>query len=125
METGSQSGEPPLTVVSAPDAEGDIVVVASGEVDLATAHGLQEVLRRAAGERQAGAGVVLDCSAVRYLDSTGLRVLVDMRALLGAGFVLRAPSPAVRRLLRLTGLEAVLMPAGGGPETGGTAPPAG
>ena len=71
-----------------------------GELDVATA---PEVRARLSAHR---GQAILDLREVTFIDSTGLR------ALLGAtqgrdraeSLVLRAPSPAVRRLIELTAL---------------------
>lgn len=55
--------------------------------------------------------VILDLSGVRFLDSSGLRVILVAREALvqrDAQLVLRAPSEAVRRLLEITALSARL-----------------
>ncbi len=58
-----------------------------------------------------GGGVVVDMAGVSFVDSSGLRVLIDahLRAERhGRSLVLVEPSPAVRRLLEISGLEGVL-----------------
>lgn len=82
------------------------VVVVEGDVDVATAGRLREVLGSAMGGPSTT--VVLDVSGVSFLDCAGLRELLAARARLvagGRGLRLRSPSPAVLRLLRLTGDE--------------------
>ncbi len=97
-----------LTVdVSGGDAA---LVVATGEIDLLTAAQLGRVLRDLiARERPSAIGI--DLSAVSFIDSTGIQVLVatktDARA---AGIALRvvAVSPAALRVLRLAGVDELL-----------------
>lgn len=58
--------------------------------------------------------VSLDMSEVSFLDSTALGAMVAARhacAAHGAGLQVRNPSPPVRRLLRITGLDQVFLPA--------------
>jgi len=50
------------------------VVVASGDIDMTTASGLREALMAAT---QASAHVVLDLTSVRFMDSSGIAVLLD------------------------------------------------
>jgi anti-sigma B factor antagonist len=51
--------------------------------------------------------LVLDLSGVEFVDSSGLRVLIELhqnRSRAGDTLVLRTPSPAVRRLLEISGV---------------------
>lgn len=50
------------------------VVVATGDIDMTTASGLREALRAAT---RASAHVVLDLTSVRFMDSSGIAVLLD------------------------------------------------
>ena len=89
--------------------EGDNVVVdVRGEVDVTGATELGGVVRDIVDE---GAScLVLDLSAVTFLDSTGLSVLVAgrNRCRANAGDLkLRDPSPAAWKVLTITGLDQV------------------
>ncbi|MGB8022121.1 MAG: STAS domain-containing protein [Candidatus Nanopelagicales bacterium] len=89
-------------------SEGDVVVVsASGEVDVFTAPGLDAAL---VGQLDAGASrLVIDLSAVVFLDSTGLGVLVKnlKRAREAGGWIrLVVTSDRIRRIFDITGLDA-------------------
>ena len=73
------------------------VVVAPREIDSATGPSFAASLK--------GTEVVIDCSNVEFIDSSGLRVLLEareVRAPYGGRVVLRGPTPAVSRLLELT-----------------------
>jgi anti-anti-sigma factor len=90
------------------------LVTVSGELDLLAAAKLARPLRELIVERRP-AIIDLDLSAVQFMDSTGIQVLVsalaDARA---AGIPLRVSdaSPPVRRVLGMTGLlEALGLPA--------------
>jgi len=79
------------------------VVVATGEIDLCTAPRLREALLSAS---RAAARVVLDLTAVTFLDSSGLAVLIDS---LRSGDPeqeasprLVGPRPTVRKVLDIT-----------------------
>lgn len=88
-----------------------------GELDIATAPELTEVLRTATAE---GGFVIVDMSAVTFMDCMGLAVIVAAckRSLRGQrGFLVRSASLQVTRLLELTGMlellqTAALPPAG-------------
>jgi anti-sigma B factor antagonist len=82
--------------------DGDsITVLAEGEIDKATAPLLRDCLTELRGD------VVLDLTALEFLDSTGLGVLISAnRSLAETGGTLRVrdPQPQVRRVLDITGL---------------------
>ena len=88
-----QEGEPPTLALS-------------GEVDPYTAPQLEEALT---GLIEGGAPTVrIDASGLAFIDSSGLRVLVDAHRRLGAEasvLVLAGVSPTFRRLLEVTGLD--------------------
>jgi anti-anti-sigma factor len=82
-----------------------VIATLSGDLDIASAPALREQLL--ALLRPAASQLILDLSAVRYADASGLAVLVGTarRAGLLGGFLhLAAPAPAVTRVLSLTGL---------------------
>jgi anti-sigma B factor antagonist len=79
-----------------------------GELDCATAPKLEVRLRALAG---LGHPVALDLADVSFMDSSGLRLLLDAHRAAerdGRAFELRRPSPAVRRVLRLAHAEHLL-----------------
>ena len=77
-----------------------------GELDIATAERLEQELRTA--QDSDAATIVLDLSGLSFMDSTGLRVVLDCNDRCGGdGGRLRviAGSPAVERLLDIVGLR--------------------
>ena len=85
--------------------DGDVVVVTpEGDVDLETVEPIQAELEAAYARARA---VVLDLRAVTFIDSSGVRLLVEAELLSrrdGFAFlVVRGPEP-VERLLDLAGL---------------------
>jgi anti-anti-sigma factor len=94
-----------VEIERASDSSGAPVVAVSGELDISNVGELEEVIisvAEAAPER-----LVFDLARLRFIDSAGLAVL--LRATRAAAEVrLRDPSPAVRRLVELTGLADVL-----------------
>jgi anti-anti-sigma factor len=74
-----------------------------GELDLATAPLLTEALLDLASERK----VHLDLATVTFLDSSGLRgIVASARSQDGnRSVVLLNPSPAVRRILEIAGID--------------------
>jgi anti-sigma B factor antagonist len=96
---------PDLELESHPAAGGDTVIV-RGEIDMATAPQLRDLLN---GLVDAGSTrILLDCRALDFLDSSGIGVLVAVRKRLGDDGVLTLESPPahVRKVLDLTGVSA-------------------
>ncbi|MEU3401255.1 stage II sporulation protein AA (anti-sigma F factor antagonist) [Streptomyces filamentosus] len=87
------------------------VLAVAGELDMETAGRLQERLTE-----QFGAGrrrLVLDLSALDFMDSSGLNVLiqaVNEARETGGDLYLAAPTPAVRRILEITGVTTTIPP---------------
>lgn len=83
------------------------MVTLAGEIDLYTAPRFHEVLLRGIDER--ASRVIVDLSAVTFLDSTGLGVLVGGAKRLGASGPLQIVcGPGhVRRVLEIAGLAGV------------------
>ena len=99
----SPTRHPPFPPAQAPPGEWSLVR-ASGDIDIATATELDDVLLAAATDAQPVRHLVLDLGAVTFLDCAGLRPLVAARRRLPDRFWLVNPPPQVRRLLSLTGL---------------------
>ena len=80
-----------------------------GEIDLYTAPRLHgELVAILSGDEPVQ--VVVDMSGIEFCDSTGMNVLLaaHRRAReLGGDLELAAPRPAIRKVLRVTGLESV------------------
>lgn len=89
--------------------ESQVVVWLSGELDRASAPELSHCLDRLVCGTSTEA--VLDLSQLTFCDAAGLGIFEryhERVAARGARFVLRAPSPSVRRLLALMRLERLL-----------------
>lgn len=109
------SGDDALTVGPAIAAfrvdsvQGRAVVVASGEVDVTTAPGLREALGTAS---QVSARVVLDLTAVTFLDSSGIAVLLETmregRRGHRTSLCLAGARARVRRVLDITRVDRML-----------------
>jgi anti-sigma B factor antagonist len=78
----------------------------AGELDLATVEHLREVLSR---ESDSSRDLTLDLSELTYMDSSGLRLIMEMSNSLGGEglVVLKSPSQLVSRVLRIAGLDRV------------------
>ena len=80
------------------------IVELSGDVDIASADQVHDVLDRAIASGRTGE-VVVDLSQVSFMDCRGLDVLVSAHSVIGDRLILQAPSRQVRRLLDLTELR--------------------
>ena len=80
-----------------------------GELDVAEADALIENLRETV---EAEGDLTLDLKALEFVDSSGVRALVSIAGLLASGstLILTDPTPAVRRVLDLVGIEQVAAP---------------
>ena len=94
--------EPPVRGVEAHD--GAVVLFLAGELDLYNADELRAALDQAIA--RGPSRVVVDLSAVDFVDSTALGVLIEARGRLGPdGFRLSAPQLDTRRVLQVSGLD--------------------
>ena len=88
---------------------GTRVVVATGEIDIASSPGLWVALSEAIA---AGQGeVIVDLSGVTFIDSQGLNVLLRAYKALspeGRELCLRSPRPQARKALEVSGVASVL-----------------
>jgi stage II sporulation protein AA (anti-sigma F factor antagonist) len=93
-------------------------VVVAGELDLATAPRLSEVLTRIA---EPGRVILVDLSETEFMDCAGLAPLAaacEHQRELGGDLFLEAPSGAVSRVIECTHLDKVVtVVSGPGPES--------
>lgn len=97
-------------------SEQQLAVTLTGDVDYTIIPRLQAKADTWAG---AGTDVVLDCSRVTFMDSLGIRVLIQLRqTVTGAGhsLILASPSIPVIRVLELAGLKQLFAYSGAEPE---------
>ena len=98
-----------LTFAVKRDQNAEITVAVDGDLDLVSTPELEEKIAEILSTGSAKK-LVLDLHGLEFMDSTGLRVLwsIRQRALdASCRLVLRSPSDAVMRLLRLTGMHRV------------------
>jgi anti-sigma B factor antagonist len=97
--------EDTLTIVS--ERRGSTHHVApAGELDIATSEALERAMLEA--EQGDAETIVLDLSRLEFIDSTGLRLVIDANARCGGPdgrLRVIAGAPAVERLLDLVGLR--------------------
>ena len=93
--------DPPFTL-RVEGREGEVRLLAAGELDPSTAPSVAAVLRQHRGEH-----VVVDLSEVEFADSSIVRTLVEERhhaVLAGARFGIAGASERVRRSFELSGV---------------------
>jgi anti-sigma B factor antagonist len=84
---------------------GSIVVRLAGELDLYNAQTVREGLLECCAESPER--LIVDLSAVKFIDSTALGVLIEARTRMSnrRGFMLAAPGLETRRALEISGLD--------------------
>jgi anti-sigma B factor antagonist len=85
-------------------------VIATGEIDLYTAPRLHSELAAVIANAAPASRFVVDMSGVEFCDSTGMNVLLSCLRQArerGGDLELAAPRPAVKKILQVTGLDAV------------------
>ena len=100
-------GPPPAQAViqTRSDPTGAPVVRVAGDLDMSNAGELEATVASVAGASPER--LIFDLSDLRFMDSAGIAVLLGAVSKVRA-VVLRDPSPAVRRVVELTGLTDVL-----------------
>jgi len=95
-----------------PDGRARRIIVVKGEVDVASsAHLAATIARAMETEAQGKAELVIDLTHLRFIDVSGINVLLRAARLAradGGTLVLRSPNRSVRRLLDVLGLDAEL-----------------
>jgi anti-sigma B factor antagonist len=87
------------------DPTGVPIVTVSGELDISNAGALEATVASISAQRPER--LIFDLSNLRFMDSAGISVLVGAAASVNA-VQIRHASPAIRRVLELTGLTDVL-----------------
>lgn len=96
---------PFLTVEIRPDRE-RVIVAPSGEIDIDTVGIVRERLEEL--ETAGFEKLILDLRGVTFIDSTGLRLVLDEARKTGAGFGVIPGPDAVQRVFELTGTAETL-----------------
>lgn len=98
-------GEVRATVGEVPGADGDVILVVAGEIDIVSVAALRAEVDRSI--TRAPRRLVLDLSGVRFMDSSGIAVLLTAAEKIAVVEV-RNPSEIIRRLIALSGLADIL-----------------
>lgn len=92
-----------LTLDTARSSDGQLVLTAAGEIDLSNVEPFTDALETAVAEANRGGGtLVVDLSAVAYLDSAGVNVLFPH-----AEHIRVIAHPFLVRLLDISGFSAL------------------
>lgn len=90
---------------------GAATMVVAGEVDLDSSTALAEALAGALASARSAPEVSLDLRGVRYMDSTGLRAILEAQhnaERAGGRLTVMATSNIVRRLIEISGVAELL-----------------
>mgnify|MGYP000981602321 CR=1 FL=1 len=85
-------------------------VALKGEADVYTVNSLKERLNKLLEEKMVN--VEIDCTSLRYIDSTGLGTLISIRGKMSEEnkeLILKNVQPNVRKLLKITGLDKIFI----------------
>ena len=74
----------------------------SGELDLAQE---ERFFEAATGYRDGRDDVVLECSGLTFLDSSGIRAIIALASGTPGSVILRNPGPSVRKVLAIVGID--------------------
>jgi anti-anti-sigma factor len=96
---------PDLKIETRSDPDGTIVVAVGGELDSANVGQLRELVAPVIDDPPSC--LVFDLAELRFMDSAGIAVLVQVAAEVDEVRV-RDPSPIITRLIAVTGLSGVL-----------------
>ena len=98
----------PAQVIEDVEPHGRRLLRIRGELDMASRENVEPAITVAA---RSGASVILDLSELSFCDSSGISMLfaVHKKAVAAGGaLTIRAPLPAVRRVIEITRLDSVI-----------------
>lgn len=100
----SDDGQPVATVEHWPEGRGQMVKI-TGELDISNVESVRLAIERVTADRPDV--LIFELSELRFIDSSGIALLLGVARGIGA-VRMRNPSPAVRRVVEVTGLTEVL-----------------
>jgi anti-sigma B factor antagonist len=107
---GKEGKSAALLHISTRDLAAARIVILEGELDMSTAQEFEEKTSQAVQDLQGD--LVLDIEKLSFVDSSGLAVIIGLHQKLhslGWMLIISTPTPNVRRLLRITGLDEMLI----------------
>ncbi len=104
MEQLSEGGAAAVQIGTRSDG-GETTITVAGDLDMSNVSALERAVAAATGEPPQR--LVFDLAALRFMDSAGIAVLLSAAERV-PNVRLHAPSPAVRRVIEMTGLTEIL-----------------
>jgi anti-sigma B factor antagonist len=98
--------QPAAALVASTDGDGTLLLHLSGEIDIASVDSLRAAIEQKL-EQHAPESVVFDLSGLRFMDSSGLSLLLSVAARIDK-IQIQQPSPIIRRVIELSGLATTL-----------------
>ena len=80
-----------------------------GEIDIYSIEKFRDTIEEKT--KTQASEIILDCSELSYMDSTGMGVLIELRNKtkeLGQKIIMMNPRPNIRKLLALTGVDKII-----------------
>ena len=106
MTEASETNGAVATVSSGRDVDGNVLISIAGELDMSNIEGASESLKRCVSKAD-GAPVVFDLAELRFMDSSGIALLLQVAEPRGS-VVLRNVPGLIRRIIDATGVQGVL-----------------
>ncbi|MEL7661351.1 MULTISPECIES: STAS domain-containing protein [Acetobacterium] len=85
------------------------MVSIKGEIDIYSIEKFREIIEEKI--RTQAPEIILDCSELSYMDSTGMGVLIELRNKtkeMGQKIIMINPRPNIKKLLSLTGVDKII-----------------
>ncbi|AWW26470.1 STAS domain-containing protein [Acetobacterium sp. KB-1] len=85
------------------------MVSIKGEIDIYSIEKFRESIEREIKTK--ATEIILDCSELSYMDSTGMGVLIELRNKskeMGQRIIMMNPRPNIKKLLSLTGVDKII-----------------
>ena len=100
------------TVIAVEEGEGGVQqVAAAGKIGWNACDTIKQRLKAAAGDRWRGETILLDLAEVNFLDSAGISALLALRKeqmASGGDLMLCAPTPRIRQIFELVGMDGII-----------------
>lgn len=85
------------------------MVSIKGEIDIYSIEKFRESIEKEI--KNQATQIILDCSELSYMDSTGMGVLIELRNRtkeMGQKIIMMNPQPNIKKLLALTGVDKII-----------------
>ncbi|WP_303867031.1 STAS domain-containing protein [Acetobacterium wieringae] len=85
------------------------MVSIKGEIDIYSIEKFREIIEERI--KTQAPEIILDCSELSYMDSTGMGVLIELRNKtkeMGQKIIMMNPRPNIKKLLSLTGVDKII-----------------